>query len=82
MEDTKTSIQIYQDDEGHHHYDFVIDKEHMDLIKSKGKLTPAENEAWEKIRAAKVDFFSKAYGLMLLVNMLHAQTCGKNDEGL
>jgi len=79
MSELKTSIQVYTDDAGHYHYDFVIDKEHMSLIKDKGKLTPEENDAWKKINAAPDDFFKKAYGLMLLINMLHSQTCGKND---
>ncbi len=75
----QTGIQVYTDDEGHQHYDVVIDKEHMSLIKDKGRLTPEENEAWEKITAAPDDFFKKVYGLMLLVNILHSQTCGKNS---
>ena len=70
----KTGIQVYTDDDAHQHYDFVIDKEHMQLIKGKGKLTPEENEAWKKIRSQPDDFFKKAHTLMLMVNMLHALT--------
>lgn len=78
MSELKTNIQVYTDAEGHQHYDIVIDKEHMSLLKDKGKLTPAENEVWERIKAAPEDFFSKSYGLMLLINMLHSQTRAEN----
>jgi hypothetical protein len=78
MSELKTNIRVYADAEGHQHYDFVIDKEHMSLVKEKGKLTPAENDAWEKIKAAPDEFFSKSYGLMLLINMLHSQVCAEN----
>ncbi len=78
MPEFKTKIASYCDDEGHHHFDFVIDKEHMALIKT-GKFTPEENAAWERIRNAPDDFFKKAYGLMFMLNMLHDATNGKND---
>jgi len=77
MSEEKTGIQVYQDEEGHYHYDFVIDKEHMALIKE-GKFTPEESAAWERISKAPDDFFKKAYGLMFMLNMLHDVMNRKN----
>ena len=79
MTDLKTMVKVYTDDEGHQHYEFVIDKEHMDLIKSQ-KFTPAERDVWNRVSKGSDDFFKRAYGFILMVNLLHGRMNSNNAE--
>jgi len=78
----ETQVHVYTDDDGHQHYDFIVDKEHMSLIKREGKFTEAENAFWNSMQDwPEDDFFKKAFTFGLLINLLHSCTCSASING-
>lgn len=72
---SKTQVQVYTDQDGHLHYDFIIDKEHMSSIKGQPVWTKVEVKAWEFIQSLpEDDFFKKAFSFSILLRLLHNHT--------
>lgn len=67
----ETKVEVFTDDDGHQHYHFVIDKEHMEQMQNENCWTEEINKQWEAIRELPEDsFFKKAYAFTILVNLL------------
>ncbi len=73
MEDKVTNVNVYTDDEGHLHYDFVVDKRHMEALKARGYWTPQMETDWQGIKDMPEEeaFFKKIFTLSLLMQQLH-----------
>lgn len=68
----QTKVVVFADPEGHLHYDFTIDKEHMRILQEKQFWTEDEQVAWGKLMALPdEDFFKKALTFSLLLSMLY-----------
>jgi hypothetical protein len=71
----KTGVEVYTDEEGHQHYHFIFDKEHMGALKDASVWTEKEQRAWEYIEPLPDDdFFKKAFTFSIMLKLLHNYT--------
>lgn len=68
----QTKVIVFADPEGHLHYDFTIDKEHMKRLQEQAFWTEEEQVLWNKLmELPDEDFFKKALTFSLLLNQLY-----------
>lgn len=78
----QTKVIVFADPEGHLHYDFTIDREHMRIIQEQGLWTEEEQVAWNKLmELPDEDFFKKALTFSLLLNMLYRYSYSEHAAG-